>query len=227
MKRPSPSQAAEDLKMPLPRRSKRLSASGDQRFSDAENNRMSNRDLVAEAIAGLVARPSRVLLTVLGTVSASGALVATLGLSKTAGSQIVGRFSEVAATDVSVVPSARAGGPKGVVLPFDAEYRVKRLNGVAAAGTLAEVDVRGALVRSVPVNDPLGAPAVQLPMKAASAGAFRAVRGTLGQGRFFDAGHSRAWRPCRWCWGATPHGRSASRASTTSRRSSSATASTR
>ena len=36
------------------------------------------------------------------------------------------------------------------------------------AGTLAEVNVRGELVRSVPVNDPLAAGAVQLPMKAAS-----------------------------------------------------------
>jgi ABC-type lipoprotein release transport system permease subunit len=159
-------------------------------FDGDEVRRMSPRDLVAEAIAGLVARPARVLLTVLGTVIGVGALVATLGLSKTAGSQIVGRFSEVAATDVSIVPSARAGGPKGVVLPFDAESRLKRLNGVAAAGTLAEVDVRGALVRSVPVNDPLAAPAVQIPMKAASPGAFRAVRSTLGSGRLFDSGHS-------------------------------------
>jgi ABC-type antimicrobial peptide transport system permease subunit len=159
-------------------------------FGHDESRRMSVRDLLEEALAGLVARPARVMLTVLGTVIGVGALVATLGLSKTAGSQIVGRFSEVAATDVSVVPSAKAGGPKGIVLPFDAEYRLKRLNGVAAAGTLAEVDVRGALMRSVPVNDPRRAPLVQLPVKAASAGAFRAVRATLGSGRFFDAGHS-------------------------------------
>ena len=46
-----------------------------------------------------------------------------------------------------------------------------RLNGVAAAGTLSDVDVRGALVRSVPINDPLAAGAIQLPMKAASPGA--------------------------------------------------------
>ena len=41
--------------------------------------------------------------------------------------------------------------------------RLRRLNGVAAAGTLSDVDVRGALVRSVPINDPLGTGAVQLP----------------------------------------------------------------
>ena len=48
---------------------------------------------------------------------------------------------------------------------------------------------RGAL-RLGSVRRQFRAPQVQLPMKAASAGAFRAVRGTLGQGRFFDAGHS-------------------------------------
>ena len=56
-----------------------------------------------------------------------------------------------------VSPSARAGGAGAVVLPWDAQARLLRLNGVAAAGTLSDVDVRGALARSVPINDPLAA----------------------------------------------------------------------
>jgi macrolide transport system ATP-binding/permease protein len=152
--------------------------------------RMRAADLFAEAIAGLLARPARVGLTVLGTVIGVGALVATLGLSKTAGSQIVGRFDALSATDVVITPSTRGGGTHGVVLPWDAEARLLRLNGVLAAGTLADVNVRGELVRSVPVNDPLVAGAVQLPMKAASPGLFRAARARLQAGRFFDIGHS-------------------------------------
>jgi ABC-type lipoprotein release transport system permease subunit len=148
------------------------------------------RDLMGEALAGLLARPARVGLTVLGTVIGVGALVATLGLSKTAGSQIVGRFDAVSATDVVVSPSARGGGAGGTVLPWDAESRLRRLNGVASAGTLSDVDVRGALVRSVPINDPQAAGAIQLPMKAASPGVFSAVHAQLSAGRFFDAGHS-------------------------------------
>jgi macrolide transport system ATP-binding/permease protein len=158
---------------------------------DRVEGRMRPRDLLAEAAAGLLARPARVALTVLGTVIGIGALVATLGLSKTAGNQIVGRFDAVSATDIVVSPSVRGGGAGGAVLPWDAEARLKRLNGVVAAGTLAEVDVRGALVRSVPVNDPLGTGAVQLPIKAASPGLFAAVRAELAQGRYFDDGHSR------------------------------------
>ena len=49
----------------------------------------------------------------LGTVIGVAALVATLGLSKTAGNQIVGRFDAVAATDVVVTPvpgAQRSGG---------------------------------------------------------------------------------------------------------------------
>jgi macrolide transport system ATP-binding/permease protein len=149
------------------------------------------RDLMAEALAGLIARPARVALTVLGTVIGVGALVATLGLSKTAANQIVGRFDALSATDVVVSPSARAGGAGAAVLPWDSEARLLRLNGVVAAGTLADVDVRGALVRSVPINDPLAAGAVQLPMKAASPGLFAAVHAKLAAGRWFDAGHSR------------------------------------
>jgi ABC-type lipoprotein release transport system permease subunit len=147
-------------------------------------------DLASEAIAGLLARPARVALTVLGTVIGVAALVATLGLSKTAGSQIVGRFDALSATDVVVSPSVRGGGAGGVVIPWDAEARLSRLNGVARAGTLADVNVRGALVRSVPINDPLVAGAVQLPMKAASPGLFSAVRAKLASGRLFDRGHS-------------------------------------
>ena len=152
---------------------------------------MRPRDLAGEAIAGLLARPARVALTVLGTVIGVGALVATLGLSKTAANQIVGHFDALAATDIVVSPSARAGGAGAAVLPWDAEARLVRLNGVAAAGTLSDVDVRGALARSLPINHQLAAGAIQLPMKAASPGLFRAVRAQLATGRLFDAGHSR------------------------------------
>jgi macrolide transport system ATP-binding/permease protein len=157
-----------------------------------EQPRLPLRDLLREAGAGLMARPARVALTVLGTVIGVGALVATLGLSKTAGNQIVGRFSEVAATDVVVtpVPGAVGGDAAREAIPWDAEARLRRLNGVAAAGTLSDVDVRGALVRSVPINDPLGQTEVQLPVKAASPGLWRAVRATITSGRLPDSGHS-------------------------------------
>jgi hypothetical protein len=120
------------------------------------------------------------------------ALVATLGLSKTAGNQIVGRFDALAATDIVVTPKAAATGraSTGSGLPWDAEARVTRLNGVVAAGSLSDVDLRGDLIRSVPVNDPVAQTEFQLPVKAASPGLFQAVRAQLSAGRLPDAGHS-------------------------------------
>jgi macrolide transport system ATP-binding/permease protein len=153
---------------------------------------LSPRDLVEEALASLTARPGRAVLTALGTVLGVAALVATLGLSKTAGNQIVGRFDALAATDIVVAPKAASAGRvvAGRILPWDAEVRAGRLNGVVAAGTLSDVDLRGELVRSVPVNDPVAQTEFQLPVKAASPGLYPAVRARLATGRLPDAGHS-------------------------------------
>lgn len=154
--------------------------------------RMAARDLLSEAVAGMFARPGRTVLTVLGTVLGIGALVATLGVAKTAGNQIVGRFDELAATSV-VVTNERgffgSGGPR-TPFPPDAEARLTRLNGVVAAGTLGSVDVGGALIRSVPIPDPLAQTEFQMSVYATSPGLLEAVRGRLTTGRWFDSGHS-------------------------------------
>ncbi|MCP3856300.1 MAG: ABC transporter permease [Actinomycetia bacterium] len=143
-------------------------------------------------MVALTARPARTLLTALGTILGVAALVATLGLAKTAGNQIVSRFDELEATRVIVTPVERQQGRQNrqvSKIPFDAGDRLRRLNGVVAAGTKSEVSVDG-LARSVPVIDPLGQNEFQIPVLAASPGLFDAVRATLTTGRVFDAGHS-------------------------------------
>jgi macrolide transport system ATP-binding/permease protein len=152
--------------------------------------RLPLRDLLGESVAGLIARPARVALTVLGTVVGVAALVATLGLSKTASNQIVGHFDEVSSTDIVVSPARRGARTASSVLPFRVEDRLQRLNGVVAAGSLSDINVGRDLVSSVPVNDPIRRTQIQLPVKAASPGLWRAVRARLATGRFFDDGHS-------------------------------------
>jgi len=156
--------------------------------------KMSLRDLAAEAVAGIFARPGRTVLTVLGTVLGIGALVATLGVAKTAGNQIVGRFDELAATSVVVTNEQGfffgPGGDSRIEIPADAESRLLRLNGVTAAGSFGSVEVGGALVRSVPIPDPLAQTEFQMSVYAASPGLLDAVRGDLATGRWFDWGHS-------------------------------------
>ncbi len=160
---------------------------------DVAPARMSFRDLAAEAVAGIFARPGRTVLTVLGTVLGIGALVATLGVANTAGNQIVGRFDELAATSVVVTNEQGFFGGGGEVrasIPVDAETRLLRLNGVSAAGSLGPVDVGGALVRSVPIPDPLAQTEFQISLYGGSPGLLEAVRGELSAGRWFDWGHS-------------------------------------
>jgi hypothetical protein len=158
----------------------------------AARPRLDPRDLIDESLASVLARPGRALLTALGTVVGIAALVATLGLSKTAGNQIVGRFDELAATDILVTPKGGHASRPGQsnVLPWDAEARLRRLNGVVAAGTLTDVDLGGQLVHAAPVNDPVTQTQFQLPVKAASPGLFQAVRATVATGRLPDGGHS-------------------------------------
>ena len=153
-------------------------------------SRMWGRDLVLEAFAGMFARPGRLMLTILGTSIGLAALVATVGLSRTAGNQIIGRFDELAATEVTVSSLPAAEGRPSNALPWDAEARVERLNGVVGAGTLSRVDV-GALVSGTPISDPVRRTAFKVPVEAASPGLFRAVRAQVRDGRLPDEGHSR------------------------------------
>jgi macrolide transport system ATP-binding/permease protein len=163
-------------------------------------SRFSFRDLVAEAVSGMLARPGRTILTVLGTVLGVAALVATLGLAETAGNQIVTRFDALAATSVSVSNRSEGGfyGPSNrdtSVIPWDAEDRMRRLNGVVAAGTLTRIDTEGELISSVPINDPMGQSEFAMDILATSPGLLDAVVGELATGRYFDTGHSERQDP--------------------------------
>lgn len=163
-------------------------------MSSVPRSRLALRDLASEAMAAVLARPARAAMTTLGTVLGVAALVATLGATKTAANQIVSRFDALAATEVLVRPAGSGGffgqPARSSSIPFDAQDRLERLNGVVAAGTKSPVDLGGARVRSVPVEDPLGRTELQVDVVAVSPGLFPAARATLRAGRFFDQGHS-------------------------------------
>ncbi len=160
--------------------------------SIVQKPRMSFRDLIDEMIGGLLARPARLALTALGTVLGIIALVSTLGLAETAGNQIVSRFDELAETRVQVSPANDGFGGSGATssIPWNSEQRLSRLNGVEAVGTKSDVDVSGALSRSVPVVDPLGIYEHQISVISTSGGLLEAVRGQMRTGRYFDEGHN-------------------------------------
>lgn len=148
------------------------------------------RDLFDETVAGIFSRPGRMVLTILGIVIGLTALVATLGLSRTASNRIISQFDELAATEIIVSAKSGPDGVDPTIIPWDSPERLLRLNGVVAAGTLSQVDSGDALVSSTPLKDPQSQTAFSLAIQAASPGLYRAVRADLAQGRFPDLGHS-------------------------------------
>jgi macrolide transport system ATP-binding/permease protein len=151
---------------------------------------MTFRDLLEEALAGMFARPGRTILTMLGIVIGLTALVATIGLSRTANNRIISQFDELAATELVVTGKSGLTGVDPRALPWDAPARLMRLNGVVAAGTLSQIDIGSALVSASPVRDPRQQTAFNLATQAASPGLFAAVRAELETGRLIDEGHS-------------------------------------
>ena len=157
-------------------------------------SRIKPGDLVDEMLAGIFARPMRALLTTLGTVLGLASLVATLGLSRTAGSQIIDQFDELSASQVMVTARSNPNGSTAGALPWNVEDRLDRLNGVVAAGAVADV-INPGNVRTVPVLDLTGEYEHVVPVVAASAGVLDAVRGHIAVGRWFDAGHVKRGDP--------------------------------
>jgi putative ABC transport system permease protein len=156
-------------------------------------DRFSVQDLLVEASYGVGARPSRLIMTTLGTVLGIASLVVTIGFAQTAAGQISNQFDAVSATQIMIEPAStrNSSGAEQATgrLPWDASERVDRLAGVEGAGLVADVDVGSQLITSVPVNDPSAAQTLSPSVIATSPGLLAAVRGKVVTGRYFDAGH--------------------------------------
>src|SRR3989304_4831011 len=151
---------------------------------------MWSSDLILEAFAGIFARPGRMVMTILGTMIGLTALVATLGLSRTASAQIISRFDELAATEITVSSRPAGEGQPTNELPWDASERIRRLNGVVAVGTLSAVDVRDALVSASPFVQPGHRTTSFVPVEAAAVAGLPSFRADGHLGRLPDEGHS-------------------------------------
>ncbi|GAA2023930.1 ABC transporter permease [Catenulispora yoronensis] len=167
----------------------KVQASDRSKASRPRVKRYDPRDLVSEALLGILTRPLRAALTTLGTVLGITTLVITLGVAATAANQITTRFDALSATTVSVTaPPPQPGSADPPLLDWDGPDQVARLAGVTGVAALAEAPVGVDLpVRASAVDDPTLAGA-SIPVVAATAGLPAAVRGTVTAGRFFDAG---------------------------------------
>lgn len=150
------------------------------------------RDLVHESLEGVGARPSRLFITLLGTVLGIASLVATLGLAQTTAGQIAQSFDLLAATRVTIEPGkaqGRGGSEKlTAVIPWNAVERVADLAGVEESFLYAPVEPNPGVL-AVQVVDPAEAAVAPPPVVAVSPQMLSVVDGEIATGRFFDSGH--------------------------------------
>lgn len=151
-------------------------------------SRLRPRDLFGEALAGVLQRPARSILTMLGTVLGIGAFIAIVGLSATAGGQIDKRFTALAATSVTVedVGGADDGSQRTLSFPADSSARIGRLNGVVDGGIFWQLPVQSPRITGAPTLSGGGS---GLTLYAAEPGALSAMRPHLTSGRVFDGVH--------------------------------------
>jgi len=158
------------------------------------SSRLHSRDLAGEALAGLLQRPGRSVLTMLGTVLGIGGFVAIVGLSQTASGQIGSTFNRLDATQVTVADTA-AGKASTPTLDFppDADALADQINGVIAAGVWWNVPFTQAAVSSRPPADQTGQTGqsgqLGMPVIAATPGALTASGAVLQSGVLFNQFH--------------------------------------
>src|ERR1700722_19994985 len=102
--------------------------------------RLTARDATAEAVAGIVQRPGRAVLTMLGTVLGVGAFVGVLGLTAAGAGQISRQCTVLEDTTVTAADNGPAnnvaapGTNPAIGFPADADAIAGRIRGVVAAG---------------------------------------------------------------------------------------------
>jgi putative ABC transport system permease protein len=155
---------------------------------DVEASRLHVRDLGSEALAGLLQRPGRSVLTMLGTVLGIGGFVAIVGLSQTATGQIGSTFNRLDATQVTVNDAAAAKASTPTLdFPPGADALAGRIRGVVAAGVWWNVQFQHAPVSARPPAAQAGQ--LGMPVIAATPGALTASGAVLQSGVLFNKFH--------------------------------------
>jgi putative ABC transport system permease protein len=140
-------------------------------------------------MAGLLQRPGRSALTVLGTVAGIGGFVAIVALSQTAAGQIGKDFNVQDATQVTVSDSGARAGASGPTMdfPMNADALADRIHGVLAAGVWWSANFNSAAVSALPPS--AGGAKLGLPVTVASPGALAASGAQVGTGVLFNQFH--------------------------------------
>jgi len=137
------------------------------------------KDTVREAAVGMLGRPGRVWLSIIGMAIGIAALVAIIGIAQSAGNQILSRLLTVDRTLIRVSSSQLADAD---AIGWEAEESVLRIDGVAAAGTLGPVRQSAEVAKRLQSS----ARVVQLDVLAATPGIADVLGAEVVRGRFLD-----------------------------------------
>lgn len=149
--------------------------------------RMHLWDLCAEAIAGVLQRPGRSLLTALGTLLGVATLVTVLGLTATASGQISKQFTELSSTMVTVEDTASDLDLAGDPFPQGSVERLRSVDGVVMAGVWWSAGQRQ--VSRLPAAESTRTD--RFPVVSMSPAAVAVAHPQLAAGRLFDDLHNR------------------------------------
>lgn len=119
------------------------------------DDRIDRIAVIDEAVSSLTQRKMRTALTCLGTALGVAVLIAVLGLTASAASQIDARFNELTSTEVTVSQTDDGVRTRSMAFPPDAEQRINRLEGVRSSGIVWKVmpDTAELSVSPVPGTD--------------------------------------------------------------------------
>jgi putative ABC transport system permease protein len=151
-------------------------------------SRLRFRDLGSEALAGLLQRPGRSALTLLGVMLGIGSFVTIVGIAQTASGQIGKQFNVLQASTAYVfdVGAAKAAPPV-VDFPPNADALADRIHGVLAAGVYWPVQFQQAAVAAHASGFLVSDRA--LPVTAGSPGLLAAAGVKLISGTLFNQFH--------------------------------------
>ncbi len=141
------------------------------------------RDVVKEALIGIVDRAHRAVMTISAIVLGIASFTVVVGLSDSAGGSVSDSFAIQKATQVSIVDQTPTDEVGGYGFPADSISRVSTLNGVQSASISWAVGADNLPVANSPSD---AATTARLEVRAATPGYAATLGATISSGRFLN-----------------------------------------
>jgi putative ABC transport system permease protein len=148
-------------------------------------SRMRTADLWPVALAGVVIRPARSILSALGIALGIATMVAVLGISASSRAQLVAEIDALGTNLLTVTPGQSFASP-GAALPVTAPSMIARIGPVISAAAIGDVTANVYRTSQIPVANTNA-----ISVYWADLGLLRTLQGQLAKGSFLTAATAR------------------------------------